>query len=37
MTLISRRGIRRGVPLVVAGAALTGALLSGCGAIRSAA
>jgi osmotically-inducible protein OsmY len=33
MTLNSRRGIRRGVPLVVAGAALAGALLSGCGAL----
>jgi len=33
MTLNSSRGSRRGLPFVVAGAALTAALLSGCGAI----
>ena len=33
MTLIPRRGIRRGLSFIVAGAALSGVLLSGCGAI----
>jgi len=33
MTPIPNRGIRRGLPLALAGAALSGALLSGCGAL----
>jgi osmotically-inducible protein OsmY len=33
MTLNDRRGIRRGLPLAMAGAALSAALLSGCGAL----